>query len=181
MKHFKCNNLISFFLGKKLISVLLANNLGINNLIKLVYSAQKIRQSIMTDLLTFPPANKWDGNFKTNKIMHFTNSVEREIDKLRCHWHRLGKKICRVSNYLSRFLFPNLLPAWLHLAPSSCFFEPNHQVLNQNKLIISSYERPTGDKGHQMLYEFSFRLSFQHSCIPHAAFYLSETKMCFDR
>lgn len=33
---------------------LLTNNLGINNLIKPVYLAQKIRQSIMTDLLTFP-------------------------------------------------------------------------------------------------------------------------------
>lgn len=37
---------------------LLTNNAGINSLIKLVYSAQKIRQSIMTDLLTFSPANK---------------------------------------------------------------------------------------------------------------------------
>lgn len=57
---------------------LLTNNLGIHNLIKLVYSAQKIRQSIMTDLPTFPPASKWDGNFKTNKIMHLTNSTERD-------------------------------------------------------------------------------------------------------
>lgn len=57
---------------------LLTNNLGIHNLIKLVYSAQKIRQSIMTDLPTFLPANKWDGNFKTNKIMHFTNSAEKD-------------------------------------------------------------------------------------------------------
>lgn len=57
---------------------LLTNNPGINSIIKLVYSAQKIRQSIMTDLLTFPPANKSDENFKTNKIMHLTNSAERD-------------------------------------------------------------------------------------------------------
>lgn len=57
---------------------LLTNNPGINSLIKLVYSAQKIRQSIMTDLLTFSPANKWDENFETNKIMHLTNSAERD-------------------------------------------------------------------------------------------------------
>jgi hypothetical protein len=56
--------------------ILLTNNLGINHLIKLVYSAQKIRQSIMTDLFTFPPANKSDGNFRNSKIMHFTNSAE---------------------------------------------------------------------------------------------------------
>lgn len=160
MKPFKWNNSVSLSFKVKNWSMLLfTNNPGMGNLIKLVYSVEEIRQSIMGDLFKFPPANKWNENFKTNKIMHFTNSTEREreTEKPRCHWH-WPRKIYRLSNYLSRFLHLGLLPGRLHPLPPPVLPRPR----TKSRDLQSEQAHVWNDtmKGHQGIKDSRCYMSF---------------------
>lgn len=140
MKPFKWNNSVSLSFKVKNWSMLLfTNNPGMGNLIKLVYSVEEIRQSIMGDLFKFPPANKWNENFKTNKIMHFTNSTERERKRRRNQdatgidhgksivfpiiWADFCISVCCQAGYIHHLLLFSLVP------------KPNQGIFNQNKLM----------------------------------------------